>query len=108
MSEYLIGDRRFSNIRRTRKDIVFTWTKKEFSNLKRAHAAGLPVPLPLVFDRNILIMEFLGEEEFPYPQLRNVELPDPEAVYQEVVMFMKKLYLEAELVHADLSEFNIL
>lgn len=108
MSEYLIGDRRFSSIRRTRKDIVFTWTKKEFSNLKRAHAAGLFVPLPLVFDRNILIMEFLGEEEQAYPQLRNVELPDPEAVYQEIVMFMKKLYSEAELVHADLSEFNIL
>jgi RIO kinase 1 len=108
MSEYLIGDRRFSSIRRTRKDIVFTWTKKEFSNLKRAHAIGLPVPLPLIFDRNILIMEFLGEEECPYPQLRNVELPDPDAVYQEIVMFMKKLYSEAELVHADLSEYNIL
>ena len=108
MSEYLIGDRRFSSIRRTRKDIVFTWTKKEFSNLKRAHAVGLPVPLPLVFDRNILIMEFLGDDEVPYPQLRNVELPNPEGVYLQVVMFMKKLYSEAELVHADLSEFNIL
>ncbi len=108
MSEYLIGDRRFSNIRRTRKDIVFTWTRKEFSNLKRAHDANLPVPLPLVWDRNILVMEFLGENERPYPQLRNVELPDPEAVYQEIISFMKTLYQEAKLVHADLSEFNIL
>jgi RIO kinase 1 len=62
----------------------------------------------MVFDRNILIMEFLGEAERPYPQLRNVELPDPERVYQEIVLFMKTLYIEAELVHADLSEFNIL
>jgi RIO kinase 1 len=108
MSEYIIGDRRFSNIRRTRKDIVFTWTKKEFSNLKRAHDANLPVPLPLVWDRNILVMEFLGDDERPYPQLRNVELPDPDAVYQKVISFMKTLYREAELVHADLSEFNIL
>jgi RIO kinase 1 len=108
MTEYLIGDRRFSNIRRTRKDIVFTWTKKEFSNLKRAHDANLPVPLPLVWDRNILVMEFLGEDERPYPQLRNVDLPDSEAVYQEIISFMKTLYQQAKLVHADLSEFNIL
>jgi Serine/threonine protein kinase involved in cell cycle control len=30
MSEYIIGDRRFSGIRKNRKDIVFTWTKKSF------------------------------------------------------------------------------
>jgi RIO kinase 1 len=108
MSDYLIGDRRFSNIRRTRKDIVFTWTKKEFSNLKRAHDVNLPVPLPLVWDRNILVMEFLGDEERPFPQIRDVELADPGAVYQEIILFMKRLYQEAELVHADLSEYNIL
>jgi RIO kinase 1 len=108
MSEYLVGDRRFSHIRRTRKDVVFTWTKKEYSNLSRAHAVGLPVPHPLIFDRNILIMEFLGEEERPYPQLRNVDLPDPVGAYQEIVLFMKTLYRDAALVHADLSEFNIL
>jgi RIO kinase 1 len=108
MTEYLVGDRRFSNLRNTRKDIVFTWTKKEFSNLKRAHDANLPVPLPMVWDRNILVMEFLGEDERPYPHLRNVELQDPEAVYLEIISFMKTLYQKAGLVHADLSEFNIL
>jgi RIO kinase 1 len=108
MSEYLIGDRRFSNIRRTRKDIVFTWTRKEFSNLKRAHDAGLPVPLPLVWDRNILIMEFLGEHERPYPQIRDVDLPNPGEVYHEIISFIRVLYQKAGLVHADLSEFNIL
>jgi RIO kinase 1 len=89
MSEYIIGDRRFSGIKRTRKDIVFTWTRKEFSNLKRAHDAGLPVPEP-------------------YPQLRNAVLTDPAAIYKDILEFMKILYQKAELVHADLSEFNIL
>ncbi|HUU74841.1 MAG TPA: serine protein kinase RIO [Methanoregulaceae archaeon] len=108
MSEYIIGDRRFSGIKRTRKDIVFTWTRKEYANLKRAHEAGLPVPEPLIWDRNILIMEFIGEGERAYPHIRNVELVDPAAVYQELVSFMTILYQKAELVHADLSEFNIL
>ncbi len=108
MTEYLIGDRRFSGIRRTRKDIVFTWTRKEFANLKRAHEAGLPVPEPYGWDRNILVMEFIGEDEVPFPQIRNVRIVNPESVYREIVSFMKILYQDAGLVHADLSEFNIL
>ncbi len=108
MSEYIMGDRRFSGIRRTRKDIVFTWTRKEFANLSRAHETGLPVPEPLVWDRNILIMEFLGEEERPYPQLRSVHLDDPGEIYRETIGFIKDLYQKAGLVHADLSEYNIL
>ena len=108
MSEYIMGDRRFSGIRRTRKDIVFTWTRKEFANLSRAYESNLPVPMPLVWDRNILIMEFLGESEKPYPQLRSVQLEDAEEVYHEVLSFIKDLYQKAGLVHADLSEYNIL
>ena len=41
MSEYIIGDPRFASIRRTHKDIIFAWTKKEYSNLARASDAGL-------------------------------------------------------------------
>ena len=108
MSEYIIGDRRFAGIKRTRKDLVFAWTKKEFSNLRRASDAGLPVPSPVIWDRNILLMEFLGEDERPYPQLRSVQLDDPVTVYEEIISFMVTLYQEAGLVHADLSEFNIL
>ena len=108
MTEYIAGDRRFAGIRKSRKELVFTWAKKEFSNLKRAHDAGLPVPEPLVWSRNILVMEFMGEGERPFPQLRNAEIGDPEDIYRQVVDFISGLYTKAGLVHADLSEFNIL
>ncbi|NLM81773.1 MAG: serine protein kinase RIO [Candidatus Methanoculleus thermohydrogenotrophicum] len=108
MAEYLAGDRRFASVRGSRKGIIFAWTKKEYSNLARAHDVGLPVPEPLAFDRNILLMEFLGEEEIPYPQLRLAEVDDYGAVYQEVLDYMRRLYQDARLVHADLSEYNIL
>ena len=108
MTDYLAGDRRFSSIRGSRKGIVFAWTKKEYSNLARAHDAGILVPEPLAFDRNILLMEFLGEGEVPYPQLRNAEVADYGAVYQEILGYIERLYREARLVHADLSEYNIL
>lgn len=108
MSEYINGDPRFASVRGTRKEIVFTWTRKEFANIQRAREAGVPVPEPLVFDRNILLMEFLGSQERPYPQLRVADFEDPAGVYEFVTSMMKKLYREAHLVHGDLSEFNIL
>jgi len=108
MSGYIVGDRRFAGIKKTRKDIVFAWTRKEYSNLLRAHEAGLPVPRPLVWDRNILVMEFLGEDEHPFPQLRSADIDNPASAYQEILGFIGALYQKAGLVHADLSEYNIL
>ena len=108
MTEYMDGDPRFSHVRRSRKEIIFAWTRKEFSNLSRARQAGLPVPEPYAFDRNILLMEFLGEGEVSYPQIREVELPDPAATYREIVGFIETLFAKARLVHGDLSEYNIL
>ncbi len=74
----------------------------------RAKEAGIAVPEPFVWNRNILIMSFIGEGEIPYPQLRNVELPDPGEIYARILNDIDVLFNKAELVHADLSEFNIL
>lgn len=108
MSEYIVGDPRFSSVKRAKKDIIFAWTKKEYSNLARAHDAGIRVPRPVFFDRNILLMEFMGEDEVAYPQLRQARVDDYQAVYDEITAAMNTLFNKAELVHADLSEFNIL
>jgi RIO kinase 1 len=108
MSSYIIGDRRFSRVKKSRKELVFAWTRKEFSNLVRARDAGIPVPEPLVWDRNILIMSFLGDAGTPYPQLRNAHLDDPEEIYTTIIRHIDLLFNKAELVHGDLSEFNIL
>lgn len=108
MSEYILGDPRFSNIRRTHKDIIFAWTKKEYSNLSRAREAGIPCPEAFAFDRNILIMEFLGENGIPYPQMRQRLPKSPEESYQDALGLIRDLYQKARLVHGDLSEYNIL
>jgi RIO kinase 1 len=108
MSSYMTGDRRFSHVKRSRKELVFAWTKKEFANLSRAKESGVPVPEPLVWDRNILLMSFLGEGERPFPQLRHAELSDPAGVYRKILEYITTLYTGAGLVHGDLSEFNIL
>jgi len=108
MSSYITGDRRFARVKKNKKDLIFAWTKKEFSNLVRARNAGIPVPEPLVWDRNLLVMSFIGEGERPYPHLRNAEITDPDTLYEIIIGFIGTLYHKAELVHGDLSEFNIL
>jgi len=110
MDAYIMKDPRFTNIRNNRRDIIFAWTRKEFQNLTRAKSAGIRVPEPLVAEKNILIMEFMGEEKVPYPLLKNTHLENEEAkiVYDKIVEYMRLLNKEANLVHADLSEYNIL
>jgi RIO kinase 1 len=53
-------------------------------------------------------MEYIGSKKGPAPLLRNTVLDDPNKVYGTVVEYMRLAYQEAELVHADLSEYNIL
>jgi len=109
MQSYLIGDPRFKNVRHEKRSIVFTWTKKELRNLKKAQSAGVRVPEPFVERNNVLLMEFIGEDEIPAPQLREVSLTPDQArkAFDTTVEYVRKLY-HANLVHGDLSEFNIL
>ena len=110
MQEYLIGDPRFKNIKHSKKDIVLAWARKELRNLSRAYDAGVRVPKPIVVERNILVMEFIGKDEIPAPLLKDVahEIEDPTELLDQIVDYMKALYNKSKLVHADLSEYNIL
>src|SRR5208337_4519960 len=92
MSSYITGDRRFSRVKKSKQDLIFAWTRKEFSNLARAQEAGVAVPEPLVWSRNILIMSFVGENEVPFPQLRNAEIDDPAEVYSMIIRSIDTLY----------------
>jgi len=114
MLDYIIGDPRFENIKRDRRSIVFAWARKEYKNLKRAFDAGVCVPEPIAYDKNVLIMEFIGKEGVAAPKLKDVPLEvleldfDLEELFWRIISEIKTLYNRGRLVHADLSEFNIL
>lgn len=110
MEDYILGDPRFRNIRHSKRDIIFAWTKKEQRNLMRAKEAGIRVPEPIIAERNILVMEFMGENEISHPQLRDIKLEEEVAreVYDTIINYIDLLYNKANLVHGDLSEYNIL
>lgn len=108
MLDYIEGDLRFKGIKKSKRSIVYIWVKKEFKNLKRAKDCGVRVPDPIAFKNNVLVMEFIGEYDIASPMLKNARLNDPRKVFETIRLDMKKLYSDGNLVHGDLSEYNIL
>ena len=108
ISKYIIGDPRFKSIHKTRRDIVLAWTKKEYKNLQRAHKAKINVPKPIVSLDNVLVMQYLGSSNIPAPLMKDVKLKDPKKIFEKIIEFISRLYKKAELVHGDISAFNIL
>ena len=108
ISQYIAGDKRFKGISGNKRKIIQTWAIKEFRNLKRYRSAGVAVPAPIRFQRNMLVMQYLGTKNGPAPLIRNVVLEDPEKEYGVLIGYMRLAYQKAEIVHGDLSEYNIL
>lgn len=106
MGEYLDGDPRFAGIGSQKKSVVLAWVKKEFANLKRARTAGVRVPKPITTERNVLVMEYVGNDQGRAKRLTEVEIENPQTAYEVVREYIRRLY-DAGIVHGDLSEYNI-
>lgn len=108
---YIEGDPRFKKARGNIRKIIELWCSKEYRNLVRAWEAGVRVPRPIARRGNVLVMEFIGDPEErgrPAPLLKDVELEDPLAAFKTLKRYIELLYVRAKLVHADLSEYNVM
>jgi len=108
MQKYIEGDPRFKRVSKDTKSLVYLWARKEFDNLGAAAHAGVRVPKRVVVEKNIVLMEFIGENGIPAPLLREVPLTEPRKTFQKIVDSISRLYRKARLVHGDLSEYNIM
>ncbi|CAG9826597.1 unnamed protein product [Diabrotica balteata] len=110
--KYVTGEFRFRHgyCKHNPRKMVRTWAEKEMRNLVRMHSNGLNVPEPILLRSHVLVMTFIGKEGWPAPKLKDVELSQSKAreIYREIIVIMWKLYNKCKLVHADLSEFNML
>jgi len=106
--KYITGDPRFKTVTKNRRDIIFTWTKKENKNLKRLKEAGVRAPTPITMIKNILVMEYIGDNVKPANMLRDMKLTNPKKIYDTLVKFILLMYRKAGLIHSDLSSFNVL
>ena len=106
MRDYLEGDPRFEGLGGKKKDVVLAWTKKELANLERARKAGVRVPEPIAAERNVLVMEYIGNEEGRAKRLGEVHIENPQTAYEVMREYMRRLYA-AGIIHGDLSEYNV-
>lgn len=107
MNQYIVGDERFKEIKKDKLEIIKLWTKKEYRNLEEFTKARIRVPLPIASNRNCLLMEFIGKEGIAAPRVKDKPFLDPEKQYHILCEYMGKM-VKAKLIHADLSEYNIL
>jgi len=104
--QYILGDERFKKVGQNARDLIRCWVLKEFKNLKKVEEAGVRAPKPLAIEKNVIVMEFIGDKDAA-PQLLKADVTDMDAMFKEVVTQIKKMYA-AGLVHADMSEYNVL
>ena len=102
---YILGDPRFSHLKKGTRNMVYLWAQKEFKNLKQCIRHGLPVAKPLHISKNVLALEFVGKDGIPEKTLHETEVDEND--YSQIIQFIGDLYKKAKLVHGDLSEYNV-
>lgn len=114
---YITGEHRFKSgsEKGNNRKMVKLWAEKEYRNLRRIHGAGIPSPEPLALKLHVLVMGFLGDKKgWAYPRLRDAKLAGEDVDQQwrnlfiQLLGLMRRMYQVCRLVHADLSEYNIL
>lgn len=110
-----LGRTSFRQTRRTRQYVSerrhISWlyqsrlaAEKEFEALKLVHLRGVAVPEPIAQNRHTVAMGMIEGDEL----VRYTEIPEAEKVLDEILLNVRKCLLEAGVIHADLSEFNII
>lgn len=111
---YITGEHRFKggSEKGNNRKMVKLWAEKEFRNLRRIYSAGIPCPEPISLKLHVLVMNFLGDKKgWAYPRLRDAQVSSDDEwrdLYIQLLGIMRRMYQVCRLVHADLSEYNIL
>ncbi|KAL7792430.1 RIO1 family domain-containing protein [Trichoderma ceciliae] len=114
---YITGEHRFKGgfDKGNNRKMVKLWAEKEYRNLRRIYSAGILCPEPLALKLHVLVMGFLGDKKgWAYPRLRDANLKGDDVDQQwqnlhvQLLGTMRRMYQVCRLVHADLSEYNIL
>lgn len=86
-----------------------SWLMHEYTALERLYRAGAAVPRPVAASDNAILMSYHGDERLAAPTLNtvNLERDEAETLFREVMRNVE-LMLQHDLVHGDLSAYNIL
>ena len=76
--------------------------------MEQAFQAKVNVPKPVAVKNNVLVMEFIGKDGRSAPSMKEQLPSNPEKNYKLLLTYLTRLYRKADLVHGDLSEYNIM
>jgi RIO kinase 1 len=86
-----------------------SWLMHEYTTLKRLYEAGAAVPRPWAIGDNVILMEYVGDENMAAPMLNTIRLgPDEVGPLFDDVMRNIDIMLQNHWIHGDLSAYNIL
>lgn len=86
------------------------WKSAEVDALYRLHAAGVRVPTPVMYLEGVLLMELVrGADGEPARRLIDIDLTVAEAnaAYRDMLTQLVRM-LACDLIHGDLSPYNVL
>ena len=110
--KYVAGEFRFQRYCKSNpRKMVRTWAEKEARNLTRLANCGVLAPKVKLLRQHVLVMEFIGEDGWPAPRLKEVTFSSHEALdrcYLDLIVMMRIMFTQCRLVHGDLSEYNLL
>ncbi len=78
--------------------------EKEYEALRLVYPKGVAVPKPMSQNRHAIAMGAIEGAELAEWR----EIPKPEKVLKEILSNIRRAYLKAGVIHADLSEYNII
>ncbi len=86
-----------------------SWLLYEYTTLQQLYQAGAAVPQPLAVNDNAILMSYHGDAHTAAPTLNEIrlEVAEAEILFQRVLSNIE-LMLSHNLIHGDLSAYNIL
>jgi RIO kinase 1 len=81
----------------------------EYNSLERLYRLGAAVPQPIASSENAVLMGYVGDEKLAAPALNEIRLDtnEAESLFQDALHNIE-LMLSHEIIHGDLSAYNIL
>lgn len=95
--------------RRGRQMQVSNWIDYEYKVHQAVYDVGADVPRPWAQEGNAVLMDYVGDEESPAPQLReaNVDRDEARDLFNCLVDNLR-LFLACNVIHGDFSAYNVL
>ena len=90
-----------------KKEKSYSWKSNSIGSPTFAKWMDFPDNL-FLFSLNHVWSWTIGDSKKSAPLLKGINLKDPKKIFDELLRFISYMYKKAELVHADLSPYNIL